>query len=510
MAFTIPLTGLAANDPVPGTYVEINFAQGEASGAATDYPILLIGNKTAAGSATVGTVIYGPFGLTSTPLVTEADAIALFGAGSELHRMWRRAIAKNKTTPIYAVVVAESAGANATLVLTFTTTAAANGNVRLYVGDEFVDTAITSGDTVTTIATNVKNSVNAMNNWAVTAGNVAGVLTLTAKQKGLRGNWLRGSAQITGTGVATAVDVTAQTFFTSGTTADSSTTALATILASRFYYIVSAAEDQTQAVALLTQVNSQSLPTTGIRQRCFFGSIDTEANAQTIAIALNGARAELIWMEKCDWTPGELAADLAALYALGEAPGKQGMRCNWDSLGLGATTLDTLWTVPYPRSGTTPTRTVIRGALNNGLTPIGVDAKGKTYLVMRITTRSLTSSVADYRIRDAHKVTICDFYGDDVQAKISLQFAGKKIGPDPVKGQRIQGSSVVTPRIAKAAINKETDEWDKADLLQNASTIQADTEVIQEANPKTRLSARIPLQPIDVLHQFALSIDQVA
>ena len=35
MAFSIPLTGLAANDPVPGTYVEINFAQGEASKGTT-------------------------------------------------------------------------------------------------------------------------------------------------------------------------------------------------------------------------------------------------------------------------------------------------------------------------------------------------------------------------------------------------------------------------------------------------------------------------------------------
>ena len=510
MAFTIPLTGLAANDPVPGTYVEINFAQGESSNGSTAYPMLLIGNKTTAGSATAGTVIYGPFGLTSTPLVTEDDCIALFGQGSELHRMWRRAVAKNKETPIYAIVVAESGGANATLVLTFTVTATANGNVRLYVGDEFVDTPITSGDTPTTVATNVKNSANAMANWAVTAGNALGVLTLTAKVKGPRGNWLRASAQITGSGVGSSVDVVAQTFFTGGTTADTNATALGTIASSRFYYIVSAAEDQTQLTALITQVNSQALPTTGIRQRCFGGSVDTEANAQTIAVALNAARAELIWGEKLDWTPGEIAADAAALYALGEAPGLNGMRCNWDSLGLGATTLDTLWTVPYPRSGTTPTRTVIKGALNNGLTPIGVNANGKTYLVSRITTRSLTNALADYRIRDAHKVTICDFYGDDLQAKFSLQFAGKKIAPDPVKGQRIPGPTVVTPRIAKVAINKLTDDYDNADLLQNADVVKANTICIQEANPKTRLSAKIPLQPIDVLHQSALSIDQVA
>ena len=60
------------------------------------------------------------------------------------------------------------------------------------------------------------------------------------------------------------------------------------------------------------------------------------------------------------------------------------------------------------------------------------------------------------------------------------------------------------------AINKLTDDYDNADLLQNADIVKANTICIQEANPKTRLSAKIPLQPIDVLHQSALSIDQVA
>ena len=174
--------------------------------------------------------------------------------------------------------------------------------------------------------------------------------------------------------IGTTSSVTAQTFFSGGTTADSNATALATIVAQRYYYIVSAAEDATQFGALAAQVSSQALPTTGIRQRCFAGSVDTEANAQTIAVTLNNARAEVIWMEKADWTPGELAADAAALYALGEAASS--IQCNWDSLGLGPNTLDTLWTVPYPRSGTTPTRTTIKAALNNGLTPIGISSSG--------------------------------------------------------------------------------------------------------------------------------------
>ena len=128
----------------------------------------------------------------------------------------------------------------------------------------------------------------------------------------------------------------------------------------------------------------------------------------------------------------------------------------------------------------------------------------------RVTTRSLTNSINDYRIRDSHKVTICDFYGDDAQAKVALQCAGKKVGPDPKPGQRIQGPTVVTPRIMLALINKLTDDYDQLDLLQNADVVIASTYCIQESSPKTRLSVKVPLQPIDILHQSAISIDQVA
>jgi hypothetical protein len=87
MPGAIVLTGFSSDDPVPGAYLEINFAQGEAAGSGSPIEVLLMGNKLPGGAATVDTVVYGPD--TPAPLQTESDAIALFGAGSELHRMFR-------------------------------------------------------------------------------------------------------------------------------------------------------------------------------------------------------------------------------------------------------------------------------------------------------------------------------------------------------------------------------------------------------------------------------------
>ena len=507
MPFSIPLTGLASNDAVPGNYLEINFAQGAGSLGTATYAIVLVGNKSAAGDATPDTVIYGPGANSPLPLATVQDAINRFGQGSELHRMFRRVVALNTVTPVYAVAVAESAGANATLAVTFATTAAANGSVRFYMGDEFVDTAVTSGDTATVIGANVAASINTKLDWAVTAVSAIGVLTVTAKNKGPRGNWLRGSAVIIGTGVATTSSVSAQAFFTGGTTSDSNVTALATILPFRYYYVVSAAEDATQLGAAASQISTQALPTTGIRGRVVGASIDTSGNATTIATTINNARAELVWMQNGDWTPAELAANAASVYALAEVP--LSFRCNFSGYGNvpgdGAS-----WKVPAPRSGTAPTRATIKAALNNGITPIAINANGSTYLVKRITTKSLTGSNNDYRIRDAHKVTVCDRYGDDLLSKFNLQFVGKNIADDPPIGGHPLAPNVVTPRIVKAAVNKLSSDYGDLGLVQNVPAVQAGTIVIRETSPATRMSCRIPLQTVDILDQIASALDQVA
>ena len=96
MPGAISITGLSADDPVPGSYLQIDFAQGEAAGSGGPIEVLLMGNLLSTGSATVDTIVYGPDSIVQ--LVTEQDAIDLFGTGSELHRMFRRFVRVNKTT----------------------------------------------------------------------------------------------------------------------------------------------------------------------------------------------------------------------------------------------------------------------------------------------------------------------------------------------------------------------------------------------------------------------------
>lgn len=513
---SIPLVGLAANDPVPGNYLAVNFAQGPASSGITNYSVILIGNRSTAGAATVDTVVYGPD--TPVQMLNEQDVINLFGAGSELHRMWRRFTAVNKSSSLYAIAVAESAGSNATGTITFTTAATSAGTAQVIIGDVVVQSGIASGDSVTTIALNMSNQINANVNLPVTSSPSAGVITLTAKQKGPRANAIRYSASIAPvSGVGTTVSPTARTVMSGGTTYDDITNALATIANTRYYYQVvaddgysaSLSSDAAQLLLLKNQIDSNASPLVGLRCRGVFGNSDTLANVIAAATALNSARMEVAWQQNSDLTPAELAANQAAVVSLFEISLGAQSSLNFDYFGNDANTAP-FWLVPAPLDGTTVSRSAVKSALLNGVSPISTSRPGISTLVKRITTRSLSGAQPDYRIRDSHKVTVCDSYADDLLIRAGLQFAGKVIGDDPLPGQRIPGPTVVTPRVFLAMVNQLTSEYSNRDLLQNVVDIQNATQVVRESSPRTRLSARVPLQVVDVLDQTATNIDQVA
>ncbi len=503
---SIVLTGLAANDPVPGAYLQVSFAQGDASGSGSDTEVLLMGNPTSSGSATLDTEVYGPDSL--VPLQTEQDAIDLFGAGSELHRMFRRFTKVNRSTTVRAIAVTPSAGTAASGAITLTTAAAADGNVRIWICDEFVDVAVASGAAFDTTAAAMVTAINAQTHWPVTAAYATPVLTVTAKVKGPRGNSIRMQV-IKSSGLGTTFSAfTTDTELASGATADSNVAALATIASSKYYYIVSAAGDATQFGALCTQVNALAAPTVGLRQRAIAGAIGTLAATTTIATGINKARAEIVWQEKSLFPEAELAANQAAIITLFEV--KPNPKTNFANFGQDAVTGD-FWVVPAPRlKSAWPSRTSIKSALNNGFSPVGVQSNGSSYLVNRITTRSLNGSTNDYRIRDAHKVSVCDFFGEDLISKTVLQFGGKRLMDDPAKGQRPPGGDVVTPTIYRGAILGLLDLYDSNDLLDNVALIKAGLVVQRETSPTTRISARIPLRVVDNAFQFSLALDQVA
>lgn len=590
---SILLIGISANTPNPGTYVQVNFNAGPTGGAPIGQKVLILGNKTSTGTATADTVVYGPD--TTTPAQTESDVITLTGAGSQVHRAWKRFAKVNKTTPQYFLCVAESAGAQATgvIAVAFSTgsTATTAGNIRFFYGDEFVDTAVNVGDTATVIGAAIAANINQNVNWAITATNTTGTLAIQAKNHGPEGNqikigvmvgpgfapagvtvtdygvlWSASIVTVTGTFIAPATPngyyykVTAggtggssppafgttigatttdggSTYTNWGTlstaaglaqlgggaTADNVTNALAAILSQGFYDIVVCDSDATNIGRVIAQVNTQANPTTGIRQRVFAGSVDTLANALTLAAAQNASRGELQWGSATDITPLELAANAAAIYSLFEQSGNTGYRLVGRlNFSLFPSTNpqfndQSVWFLTASRNGPNsgPSTAQITSALNGGLTPYAILSDGSLQLVKRCTMHCLNGATPDFRSRDAHKVAIMDAWATGAATMTQQQFGAKDLLDPPPPGQSVTSGNppntfATNVNIWGTALKDFTEKVGIAGLLQNVDTTNANAIVQREVSPRNRMSASFDLQTVDLADQFCIAANQVA
>lgn len=500
----ITVNGLPDNDVVPGTdYIQINLGAGPASGGDVAYSAVILANKLSSGSSGDDGYLAGPDVLQL--LTSEAQAIALYGPGSAAQRIYSKFIEVNLGTACYVCTVKESVGSAAigTIVVSGST-ATANSAIRVRVQDETVDVSVVIGDTPTIVANSIAAAINAKTLWAVTAAPSTGTVTVTAKQKGPRGNLIGIQARIQeACGLACTAGVL--TKLSGGTVLDDNTDALATISGRKFAYIISEACDATNLANLANHVDSESGALVGLRQQAFYGSKDTLANLITITTAMNMARTEVAWLEDSDLSPGELAASVAAAYSSMEASfGANSL--NFSGFGKDAET-QPLWKVKAPSNGGTPSRSELVSALNHGITPIDVSPGGSTFIVKRVTNRFLNGSTTDFRVRESHRVTVCDHFADELQVIYAAELSRKLIGDDPPEGVS-PGPNTVTSQDVKRLVAQLVRVFGARGLLKNVETIIAKT-LVDRQSP-SRLGVRVPLQPADILDQVVTAIDQVA
>lgn len=502
----LSLTGLSASDRMPGNYVEINFGAGAASGAGAEKKALIIANKSSSGSAAVET-LFGPD--TVTPMTSEADAKALFGAGSPAHLMVKRFMEVNNSSPLYVMLVS-STGAAATGTFTISGTATASGSVRFWRDrNDFVDVSFASSDGYSTIVDALDDAINSKVNWDYTASAAAsGVVTLTAKVPGSRGNQLRFKVQVMGNSTGISVSSSASTALTGGSGEDDYTNVCAAIVSSRFYYIIPESVDTSTLGVLKAQVASQALPITGIRQRIVSGSVEALATAITQATTLNYERQEIIHLAQSDWSAGQMAAHWVGNVMLQEAKmGSSGIALNQN--GYGKTPESSgLWRVPAPLTNAKPTRSQLKSALNAGLTGIEVEDNLSTSVVKRVTTKTLTGSTVDYRTADAHIVSVADSFADQLVSKFALEFANK-LASDDLDEDVPTPPGVVMPRQIKASTNQLIRTFYNIGLLREVNTIIAETIVSKNTDNVNRFGVIVPLRVQYISDSILARVDQV-
>jgi len=508
---SVELTGIPSGWATPGDYLELNLGVGPSGAGTNQYVALIIANKTASGSGVVDTTVYGPE--TTPPVQSERDVIAVAGDGSEAHRLWRRFRMTNKGTPVYLVFPADAAGTPGTATTVIANTSTGSAALRCWVGDEVIDTPIANGQLIAAIGAAAVIQINSRTHLPVTVAFVTDTFTFTSKNTGPRANEIRvRMAIVNGTTATTVTPNNVATALTGGATEDSWTNALATILPTRYYYIISPSTNVsgTNFDDLVAQVKAQALPLTGIRQRVIAGFVGSQAAGSTIAAnaAINDGRVQMPWLQSADWTSGEIAAHTAAILAIQE---DKIWSYNLRSFGNGVIAgQDTsqVWRIPAPFTKSAwPSTTGIETALNNGLMPIGVtSANGGTYIVWSITTKHKNGTAFDYRSRSSHIVSVLDRWCDEFLATYSSRFGGSNLADDPLDGEPAPAQHVVTPRQIRSLITEKVFKYANK-YLKHAQKISDNSIVERDTNNTSRVGLRIPAEVIDLLLQSMIAVD---
>jgi phage tail sheath gpL-like len=530
---TIGIAGLASSRKTPGYY--FNVILGGASTSAGEAPrkILLVGNKITTdltAAAPSFTVAAGTQANAVPVAVYSADDVATyFGRGSELHRPAKRVFEQYPDAAVFCMAVAESGGAKATGVYTFVTTASGAFSVRFKLSTETFDVAVASGDSITAIATACATAILARPDLGMTAQFSAGVLTLTAKHPGPRGNDLvvdaffvnaagletRITTSSTSSGSGTTCTLSGQTtvegayYLSGGTTADDVTAALAAVVSSTYHRQVWAHRDTTNVDLINAQIDSLAGVTAQRRQQVVYGSLSSLATAITLATGRNKARAQIVWHYNSPVPIEEVAAQECAARLIGDSaaggvlPGEAtDPAANLDGLRLKSI-------LPQSSVADQPTATEIESALNNGLTPLMPASGNRVAVVRSVTTRSIgAASQPNYSVLDTSVVTIADFITDDMQADAATTWQGFKLAPDNADGSSPEVPLVTTPSLIRARFFRKLKSYEAAAILINVDAWKANLQTALSATPG-RCDAEIPFEAIPGLHILGANVRQV-
>jgi phage tail sheath gpL-like len=288
---------------------------------ATGKPRLIIAQKTAAGSATVDTLVQ---------VTRESQAISLFGQGSHAHLMCKRALANNRTVPLWVIPVADDGSAvSASATITVTVTTAEAGTISLYIAGQKVTVTVADGDLQNDIASAIEAAIDAALDLPVTASVATNVVTVTAKNGGTLGNAIDirenyygvAGGEVTPTGVSLAIVA-----MSSGATDPSLTNAIAAMGDVEFDFISIGFTGATELNAIGAEMDDSDSGRWGqLRQiygHVFTAKVDTLSNLTTLGGTRNDPHVSIAGLASCPSPPWEIAAALMSVAAgsLSERP----------------------------------------------------------------------------------------------------------------------------------------------------------------------------------------------
>ena len=390
---------------IPGSYTGYNYYAGPNGLPANIQKVLLIGDKSSAGSIAANK---------PTEVATEQEAIALAGSGSVLMQMYKAAKKAWKYAQISFLCYEVAASSAATWAFTLTGTATAAGQVGVDCnGVQFV-TGVAKTDTAVAIATALAAEINNTPDAPFTAEASSGTVTLTAKCKGAYVSTAAGGLNVSPICITTGVTAGNVTT-TAGTGTVNLETALAAAFPERYHIIVSPVNDETNLGKLKTHLEAAAAPLEQRGQRAICAIVSNSASAaKTEALKHNYERIHIAAVKnKINATVWEIAAGLGAIFASNSKPN---VPMNGVAIpGLAIPDVEDKW------SG--EEQDVL---LYGGVIPL-VEEDSQLCIVRAVTTKSNNSGSRFTKLIDTGVIASLDYFRDSILAMHKAKYKNKVI-----------------------------------------------------------------------------------
>lgn len=467
----IAFSQIQASIRKPGKYAEFNTALAVRTLPGNLQKTLIVGQRLAAGTVLANTVV---------DVFSDVKAAEYFGRGSIAHLMVKAALVANPYLSLQVIAMDDAvAGVAASNTVTVTGTATGTGVLTVQVGDDdaLVQIAVASGDVDTAIAAALKAQFDNQPDLPVTASVAAGVVTMTAKNKGTLGNGLKVSSSCTAAGVTVA-----NTSPTGGATDPTIATALAVVFASGHNIIITPWNDSTNLTALRTHLDGVS---GALEKRGCIGiaaHTGTLAAATTLAPSINSGRISMILVPNAYENSYEVAAAYGAVVAYEEDPARP-----LNTLALTG--------IAAPPLANRLSRTEQETCLYNGVTPSEVGPGDVVQIVRAVTTYTKDpQSIPDISLLDLTTIRTLDYGRKALVERISLRFPRSK------KSARVKKQ--IREEILDVMYKLEDLEiWEAVKENEDGVLVEDD---LQDPN---RVDIRIPADVVNGLHVVAMRID---
>lgn len=481
----ISFNQIPTNLRVPGVRTEIDSSQAVRGVQLMQYRILLLGQKTAAGTA---------IALTPVRVTSATEARTLFGPGSMLAIMVEAALASNSLNELWCQPVADNgAGVAAAGSLAFGGAATEAGTLNFYIGGKRVQVAIASGATGASLATALVTAITDDTTLPVTAA-VDGVDTakvnITAKNKGEAGNSIDLRVNYQGESLPAGQTVTIVDM-AGGTGNPDLTTAIAALGDEWFQVWGMPYTDAANLTLVEGELADRFEPLREIEGHAFAAADATHGNLGTLGDSRNSPHLTIVAAAAEPMPPFAKAAETAAIAAF------------YASIDPARP----LQTLPYsyckpPAEADRFTLEERNLLLFDGIATTYVDDGGVMRTERLITTNKTNAAGApDTAYLDVETLFTLMLIRHDWRDYIRLKYPRHKLAND---GTRFgPGQAVVTPNVIKAEAISKFRAWEEIGLVEGFDQYKADLIVERNASDPNRLDVLLPPDIINGLRVVA-------